>query len=405
MTSLRVLIVGWFTYPFGTAQGSRARMFAKGLQAAGADVRVLAQMPIDRRPEDVQPDGSLAYEGIRYESAAGLLDDRRRSARERLARYVGGIQRSIRRAREIIVGERINAVIVCTLSYPGAQPIVRFCRQRGVAVAVDANEWFIPSAHPGGILGPFYWSDWLKRVWTNRRAHGVIAISSFLERRYTAWRRPVLRVPCLFDFAAHPAVARSQVPRQAETFSLVVAGGLKRVDGPADMLAAVRLARLRGCPVTLTLLGTSGRAGLGLQMRRMCAQDDILRDRVHFLGWVPEDEYLATLGEASAFIMARPDTVMAHAAFPTRLPEYLSTGRPVLTTTTPDMPEYLTDGVDACLVAPQRPDLLAERIIWLWHNPTLADALGAAGRERGAACFDYRMHGRRLAEFLTALLD
>jgi len=90
------------------------------------------------------------------------------------------------------------------------------------------------------------------------------------------------------------------------------------------------------------------------------------------------------------------------AAFPTRLPEYLSTGRPVLTTAVPDVPLYLTPDLHAKIVKPDSVNAIAEGLIELWNEPAKAKAMGILGQKRGAEVFDYRPYIANLYEMFVS---
>ena len=55
------------------------------------------------------------------------------------------------------------------------------------------------------------------------------------------------------------------------------------------------------------------------------------------------------LCNAKLLALARPDSIQAQGGFPTKLGEYLATGRPVVVTKVGEIPDYLEDGVNAFL--------------------------------------------------------
>ena len=398
----RILIIGEFRYPFGSAGANHMRLFAKGLRLAGADVRVLSQSRLSRRECDRQPDGTLAYENTPYETSAGYVDTSKPSLLKRAARHIRAIWTSIWRVQELIKGGEIDSVIVYNHNFIASQPIVSLCRRHRVPVFPYVVEWFLPAAYRGGILNPLYWTDLAQRIWTNKQCAGILAISSFAARWYSRRGLRSLRVPVLLDFEIIPNREQTSQSSGMREFNLTYAGGFKSTDGVLDMLDAVRIARQNGCPVRLTIVGSDGATGTARRIYERSQQmDDFLRGHITFLGRMPDEEYMITLSEADALILVRSDGLMSEAAFPMRLPEYLATGRPVITTAVPDVPEYLTDGIHAHVIPPGRPDLIAERIVRLWRDPDRGRLLGKAGRARARECFDYREHMRRLLEFIA----
>jgi glycosyltransferase involved in cell wall biosynthesis len=403
MANLRILIVGEFEYPFGSAAASHMRLFAKGLRLAGADVRVLSQSRIPWRESDKQPDGTLAYEHTPYETSAGDSGAAKSTLLKRATRHIRSIHASQRRTRELILSREINAVLVDTQSFAAAQPLVSLCRQHHIPVIIYVVEWFVPSLFRGGIVNPLYWDNLLLRLWTARQCAGVLAISGFVERQYSRWGMPVLRVPTVFDFDAWTGGEQAVFQGETKEFNLTYAGNFKPTDGTLDMLEAIRIARRSGCPVRLTVVGSDGSIGVAREIYEHSQQDNLLRGNIQFLGRIPEEEYMPRLSRSDALILVRSPGVMSEGAFPNRLPEYLATERPVITTAVPDVPEYLTDAIHAHVVPPQRPDLVAERIIYLWKDSSGRRLLGRAGRRRAQECFDYQTHTRRILDFIREL--
>ena len=140
----------------------------------------------------------------------------------------------------------------------------------------------------------------------------------------------------------------------------------------------------------LDVLGTDGLSGLAAKQRNICEQDEILRCCVRFLGRVSDEEYFSKLASAHCLVLPRPECQIVKAAFPTRLPEFLSTGRPVLTTSVPDVPRYLDAGIHAEIVDGDISNALACGILRLWQDPERALRIGLAGQNLGRQGFNYR---------------
>jgi glycosyltransferase involved in cell wall biosynthesis len=230
------------------------------------------------------------------------------------------------------------------------------------------------------------------------RAAGIFAISNLIENRYTARGVPVLRVPSLFDFSE----ATSLAPASAKNgeFVLLYAGSCKVTDNCYEMLEGFRLASQRNQRVRLVIIGASGSAPMARLVLARVNQDPILKQGVEFLGRVPDEQYLAQVASANALFLLRSSGVRSEASFPTRLPEFLATQRPVITSKVPDIPLYLQDHCHAHVVPPGRPDLICERICDMVAKPDAARRLGETGRERGVQCFDLSRHAQRMASFI-----
>jgi len=62
--------------------------------------------------------------------------------------------------------------------------------------------------------------------------------------------------------------------------------------------------------------------------------------------------------------------------------EGMACGRPAICTRVASMPEIVEDGVTGFVVPPNDPVALRERLVWLVNNPSAADQMGMAARQR-----------------------
>ena len=111
------------------------------------------------------------------------------------------------------------------------------------------------------------------------------------------------------------------------------------------------------------------------------------------------------LAQASILVLARPSSRQSEAGFPTKLGEYLATGKPVLVTRTGEIGSYLVDNFNVFFAPPDDISAFAERIRYILQNPEEASAVGRHGQEAALRFFDYRENGRKLNAFLDQLTN
>jgi glycosyltransferase involved in cell wall biosynthesis len=137
---------------------------------------------------------------------------------------------------------------------------------------------------------------------------------------------------------------------------------------------------------------------------KMCERDPVLREVVTMTGWLEATEKTALMQSADVFVILRRETRESAASFPTRLPEYLATGRPVIASAAGDIPEYLEHGVTAWLVPPDdRGELLCSAFVTLHAHPELGDAIGRAGFDEAVKRFSIEENGRKMDAFIRSL--
>lgn len=105
-----------------------------------------------------------------------------------------------------------------------------------------------------------------------------------------------------------------------------------------------------------------------------------LNNYVKFLGPVSPSEMPSLLCGAKALALARPDNIQAKYGFPTKLGEYLATGKPVVVTNVGEIGEFLKDGVNCRIAEPDNCKDFADKLSWVFENYDEALALGSKGK-------------------------
>ncbi|MDB9444797.1 glycosyltransferase [Anabaena sp. CS-542/02] len=397
----KILIIGWFKFPFGSAAASRIRTLAKGLNENGFEVLVVTTARIPLRNEDCTNTGELSWQNIKYETENCYENDGRKlSLIQRIWNYLQAIYKSWVRVYELIHTAEADSIIIYGRSVISYLPVVMLARFYGVPLFYDMVEWFPPSRFKSWLINPMFYDDWLGRHLPLLGSQGVIAITHYISEKYIRHQIPCLILPSIFDYSLSQQLKPPDTEIKDKQFVVLYAGTCKFGDGFENLLDAVKIAFSKGCPIRLDVLGTDGLSGPAAKQRQICEQDEILRFRVRFLGRVSDENYLSTLCSANCLVLPRPDCQTVKAAFPTRLPEFLSTGRPVLTTNVPDVTRYLDAGIHAEIVSGDTSNALADGIIRLWQYPERALQIGIAGQRRGREVFNYHHHMTNLSEFI-----
>lgn len=398
----RIGIVGYFKYPFGSAGASRVRNISKGLMLEGASVNVITQSRYES--DAIESSSPHNFEGIPYHTTYKATRVSSFSTIGRTYSFFRSVFESAHLVQKLIVSKKIDAVVVYALGFFSAFPVLKVCKEFDIPVITDIVEWVTPDVFAWRIFDPQYMQIIMKRKLLDQKFDGAIVISSYLYEKYNRPGYPVIRIPALFDFeSSKQNVIEKHTPISKTTpLRLSFVGGNKINDGLDDVIKAIRLGDFRDY-VHLSVIGNAPSDGYIMQLRAQVDNDLGLKNAISFVGRLPLNDYFDQLKNSDVLLLTRKDNIMARAAFPNRLPEFLSTGKPVITTSVPDIPEYLVDGEHAFVVPPARPDLLAEKIGLLVKDRKLGSLIGNSGREQAMKCFDFRHHARRLLEFVNDL--
>jgi glycosyltransferase involved in cell wall biosynthesis len=275
-------------------------------------------------------------------------------------------------------------------------PIACLCRMLGVPLVAEMCEW--PATQPDPMtLGRFRRRLFCR--WAARLVDGALPISRYIEAQLAQLPdgRPALkqlRVPILVD-AQERADASDWRPTERD---YVLFGGSAAYRKTITfMLGAMAL--LKGRYPDLVLVMT----GMDLAKHSWLARaisEHGLDGRAICTGFLSRADLLSAYRGARALLIPLFDDDQSRARFPTKLAEYLLSGRPVVSSRVGEIPFYLHDGQEAFLAAPDDQEAFADALARALGQPEQTELTAERGREVAAREFDYRAHGRRLKAWL-----
>lgn len=125
-----------------------------------------------------------------------------------------------------------------------------------------------------------------------------------------------------------------------------------------------------------------------------------LKDYVVFTGVVPAKKMPEMLSGAQILALDRPDNIQAKYGFPTKLGEYLLTGKPVVVTKVGDIPSFLSDKVSALLASPNNPEDFAAKLAWVCEHPQEAGKIGENGKKVALEHFNSDIEAMKLRNII-----
>ena len=192
--------------------------------------------------------------------------------------------------------------------------------------------------------------------------------------------------------AAMPAAASRDI-------DVLYCGSLKPWKGVDGLVAA-----LSHLPeVKLTIVGPSPPSDVDRLLTSARALG--VSDRIAILPAVPPSQVWGFYARARVGVIPLPGAAYVEArdfTSPLKLFEMMAAGLPVVASRLPSLAEYVTDGKEGLLVAPDDPVALAGGIRRLLADAPLRAAMGEAGRRR-AAEFTWDARGARIVTFAREL--
>jgi glycosyltransferase involved in cell wall biosynthesis len=391
-----VCVCGGYGFPHGHASTMRIRLVGRALLQAGVGFHVLHCGP-SPVPDNTEAAGR--HEGISFEYTTGTVRRPRRRGL-RLLKYLCGFLRLVRRLNR----RRRDPTPFCVYLFVQgdllAMTVALFCLLRKIPVIQEINEWWPGTPGCSRLTAWFYAGPFLG--W----ARGVIAITPAIERRLRdrfkgVARAPrVLVVPILVD--AHDA--RSAAPATPPDPSFFLWCGLLD-DYLRDVLFLVRafaLCRRRQAGAERLVLAGAHTDATRERVRFEVRRQQLAETDVVLPGFVPRGDLLRLQASAVALLLPLWEDDRSATRMPTKLGEYLASGRPVVTSRVGEAERILSDRRTALLAPAGQEPAFAACMALAASEPQTARDIGANGRALALREFDYRVHATRLAEFARA---
>jgi glycosyltransferase involved in cell wall biosynthesis len=377
-------------YPNGMAGTQRIHLMARAMAEAGSAVNVWVD-GLDRwtEPRNSVPVG--VKDGIPFEYLLGKTQ----ASPHRWRRVMDRVALALATKRKLTLAASNGSLdgLYCytSVSEPALERLVirNVARLKGFPVVLDIREapWTFKSNQSivEKVASPLWGAD------------GAICISGYLEdwvhheNSRTGRNVQTIYVPILTD-TDEIAVATS--PPTAK--SVLFAGSPAYDDTLNFLLAAMELVWTVHSDCQLVVTGGTTEAALGLPSNGRCAQ-------IRCAGFVERSELLREYRAASVLAIPLFDDVRSHARFPTKLGEYLASGRPVVTNRVGEIPRFLENGLNACVTEPGDTAAYAGEICRLLEHPDTGHTMGRNGRQVAERHFHYANYGARLCEFFASL--
>ncbi|SFL88487.1 Glycosyltransferase involved in cell wall bisynthesis [Geodermatophilus ruber] len=212
-----------------------------------------------------------------------------------------------------------------------------------------------------------------------RFADLVVTVTDDLKETYVARGADPDKIVVVLNGpdARHLLEHRTDAPPDPAWFTAVCHGFVDERYGHDTMVRAVRLAADRIPNLRLRIMGT----GEYLPEVQRLIDEEGVRDRVQYLGWLEMPELVAELCAADVGIVAQKSSPYSNLVHTNKMYEYMLLDVPVVASRLRSTARYFGD--DAVqYFEPGSAESLADALVGLHENPDRRRALVAAARER-----------------------
>lgn len=380
-----------FSFPDGKAATNRVYTYAKGFIENGVDVHVICfnNDYID------EPNGTV--DGMYYYNPFGQkVRSRNFFVRryQKLKKYSNtySVFKKINKESKIIAINRwsdtlLTQVFAWILSRIFRTIIITECNEHPLRYV--KNDFF--SRKKGNII--FYLDSWL--------SDGILCISRYLidfHIKRSIKPEKLFLVPSTVD----PGRFNNKSQKPIEGFYIGYFGSLTfRRDNIDLLINAFSVFSKHHPDVCLALGGFCTEQEL-LKIRKLIEELQI-NDKVKIIQYLTRNQIVQYISNADVLVMVRAKDMESDASYPSKLAEFLATGKPVISVNVGEVSDYLKDGENSFLIEPGNVVELVNKLEYIFSNYEQAKEVGRKGKLLTAEAFNYSHQAKRIIGFIQSL--
>lgn len=360
-------------YPNGKASSARVREYGKGFVKNGIETIVLMPQPrIPHNHKKINPDKGVDNNGVKFYNLAGSSKRNKYLPIRLFLDIYGEIMTLLWLLLKLKKDD-------CVILYEGNNNwfkwVISICKIRKVRIGMELNElpYGTTTESPQTIKRREYM---LKNIF--HRFDFFLCISQSLcdlAKKYSPLAT-IIKVPIISEGDLEGDDFKGEKPQY-----IFHSGTLyEQKDGICGMLRSFGIASInKSCKdLKYFLTGNLESSPHACELKQIIKEYNI-EDKVHFLGYLDLPTLRKYQKNALMTIINKYNTQQNQYCFSTKLSEYLSFSVPVITTTIGEANYYLKDGINAYIVEPHRPELIADKIIHIVNNLEEAREIGKEG--------------------------
>src|SRR5690554_6226846 len=373
-------------YPYGYALTKRFHLYAKGFIENGHFAKIVIPHPTEKI-NSVNKSTSGNFNNVPFKYTWNTTKRSKNFWSRRWHDFAGAIRTGL-----VILKEKPDILIVSTFS-----------------VYIYFYLKLISLVHPFKIIKEKNEIDFLRKEelsqgdirkirFTNRLFDGFIVINDLLLDHLNNTivnKKPKIVVPILVeDFFTGKTLTKSEK-------TIVYTGTyLERKDGIISILKAFSYINSK-YNYKLILTGSPEKSRDLPRIKKIIAEYHLEEDII-FTGYLSEQELHKLLLSAGILILAKPENRQNIYNFPTKIGEYLVSGRPVVSTRVGIIGKIMQDKTNI-VFADYNIEDITHKIEYVINNPQIANEIGTNGRLYAIENFSYLNHGRRMIEYFYSL--
>jgi glycosyltransferase involved in cell wall biosynthesis len=390
---LKIRIISGHHIPFGGAQSNRIITYARGLQELGADVKILESIPRSVDSLNTKKKGSV--KGVNY-NYYNSLDYKKTSVFIKgikfllanlcvlgtlfLLRFLSSKPRVIIQENRVVF--RFSLVLLCRIFF------IKVFRD----ISEYPNHLLLNNLSMSGKI-----KSWMNFIIELYMFNGLIFMTFNIRDYFFQYRKNIKYI--IMPMTVEPDRFKYDGLQSPDKYIAYCGSMYSDKDGVPILIKAFDIVAEKHKDIKLKLVGDTSDKNKFRHIQHKINESNH-KERIILTGFVDRSKIPEHLCQATILALSRPANKQAEGGFPTKLGEYLATGRAVIVTDVGEISNYLSDSINAFICSNITPEGFAEKIDFVLSNPTEAERVGVEGKKLSYGIFNYKKQSVKLLEFI-----
>lgn len=229
--------------------------------------------------------------------------------------------------------------------------------------------------------------------WLDKYLNGVIVLSKYLSDLCLSngvKNENIILIPSFIN------LEKILSPGISENYRICFCGTASVENGVLDLLSAFKIVSSKVYEAELIIIGEMDASISGIIDR-----EGRRSEKVVFTGQLSRKEVFEQYSKCHVLVNPRRRSILAESGFPSKISEYFSTCKPVVSTKVGDLIYYFTDKKELIFSEPDCPESLADSILFTFRNKEKAKEIGLNGNEWAQENLNSVKNGEKLVNFFN----
>ncbi len=393
--NLNIMIFSALQYPNGGAAANRHLAIIKGLIELRNNIFFILS--------SIQKD-EIENNYINFIVRKCLFNFDKNNLHVLLFKYITYLKKLKKLVYEIDSKNKIDVIIIFDTNFWEILPVLWIAKKKKIKVIHERTEYpFV--VEKKNLIGKLNSVIYNKLI--IHKFSGLFVITFALKQYFETkllFKKPIIVINMIVD----PSVfVSSFMDKQLQNQNYIAyCGNMEGDKDGVDILIKAfgkAINNYESCKdLKLKLIGDISNEYLYTRLLNI-AKEAFCVDQIEFTGKLDFLKIPNILNNAKALLLARPDNIQAKGGFPTKLGEYLSTGKPVIITRVGEINRFLRDEENVFFAMPDNVDSFAFQIAKVFQNYENALKIGENGKKLIYNVFNYKIQTHQLLDFISKI--